>query len=236
MTDRARTDYELLLFWLTFVGLLVFALFVAWHEGLLRLLLHSDKSKISVLIGLLYLVGFLHCGRRVLYVARQSRLTEDFAGRLERDGPAGARSLPRDTLGGAYVHDALRGAGTERDDNGARGNLPEIYAGRVKGPNELGWFLADVMLKLGLLGTIIGFILMLGSVAETSSLDANTMQKILRQMSVGMGTALYTTLAGLLASVTLAAQFQLLERGADRLLARIVHLAEVEILPDAGQH
>jgi len=229
--ESRRTEFELLLIWLSFVGLLLFAGFVAWNEGLVALLLAGDKSRISILIAMLYVIGFVHCARQVLYVARETEHAERFAAAAASGDDDRAPLPATSTLVGAYLADVLRSSRGAGQDNGAHGNLPEIYAGRVKGPNELGWFLTDVMLKLGLLGTIIGFILMLGSVAGTSSLDANTMQKVLRQMSIGMGTALYTTLTGLLASLTLGAQFQLLERSADRLLARIVHLAEVHVLP-----
>lgn len=48
-------------------------------------------------------------------------------------------------------------------------------------------------------------------------------------MSSGVGTALYTTLAGLLGSVALAIQFQMLDRGAAELLARTIRCAEVHL-------
>ena len=86
--------------------------------------------------------------------------------------------------------------------------------------------MVDVLLKLGLVGTIIGFILMLGSIADTSSLDVNTMQKVLRQMSSGMGTALFTTLAGLVASMLLGLQYLLADKSADELIRRSIVIAE----------
>jgi biopolymer transport protein ExbB/TolQ len=102
----------------------------------------------------------------------------------------------------------------------------------MKGSHDYGWFFVDAIIKLGLLGTIVGFILMLGSVTDSSSLDINTMQKVLQQMSSGMGTALYTTLAGLVCSLLLAIQYQMLDRGADDLMHSAVHLAEVHVLPN----
>lgn len=242
-----RVEHFLALAWLMFTGVFAFGVVVSWDQGLPQLLVASDRSKISVLIAILYALGAVHCARRVLYVSAETERTERAALVLEdtppseivlhegrvragRHGPL-SRGLLHD-----YVADVLSSApgGAPSEERGPRrGTLPEIYASRLKGPHEIGWFLADVVLKLGLLGTIVGFILMLGSVAQTSSLDANTMQKVLQQMSIGMGTALYTTLAGLLSSLLLAVQFQLLERGSDRLLERIVHLCEVR-LPGGG--
>ena len=80
---------------------------------------------------------------------------------------------------------------SDNDESGSSSDLNDVYNSRLKGPQEIGWFVSDVMLKLGLLGTIIGFIFMLGSVANIADFDVSNMQKILRHMSNGMGTALW---------------------------------------------
>ncbi len=90
-----------------------------------------------------------------------------------------------------------------------------------KSPNELGWFVADLMVKLGLLGTVIGFILMLGSLSGIEDMDITSIQRMLLQMSGGMQVALYTTLAGLSAGMLTGVQFLMLDREADRLINRI---------------
>ena len=73
-----------------------------------------------------------------------------------------------------------------------------------------GWFAADNVLKLGLLGTIIGFILMLAPISKLSGYDAASLQAALGEMSAGMAVALYTTLTGLVANLLLRLQFQIL--------------------------
>ncbi|HCD16892.1 MAG TPA: hypothetical protein DEQ83_04540 [Rhodobiaceae bacterium] len=73
-----------------------------------------------------------------------------------------------------------------------------------------GWFAADAVLKLGLLGTIIGFILMLAPISKLSGYDAASLQAALGEMSAGMAVALYTTLTGLVANLLLRLQFQIL--------------------------
>lgn len=244
-----RVENHLLLLWLTFTGVFVFCAIVAWQEGLLYRLIVTDQSKISILIGLMYLYGMFHCARRVLYISEQTESAARAEAILHAAPPGGLRiqkgsvcteagqPLPQGVLHDYFLDllKMLQGSASVREEIGAvRTNLPELYAGMLKGPHEIGWFLSDVMIKLGLLGTIIGFILMLGSVADTSSLDANTMQKVLKQMSSGMGTALFTTLAGLLSSVLMAAQFQMLERGSDQLIEKIVYLADVRVLGESA--
>lgn len=213
------------LLWLLMTGLTLFALWVAWDQGLLGLLVATDRSRLSIAIGLIYLAATVLAARRVWYLSLELEKVQLVERRL-REGTAGGATEP---LPAGFLHDYVEDLRLLRrgDAQSAGGeSLVELHAARARGPLDSGWFLADMMLKLGLLGTIVGFILMLGSVAETTSLDANTMQKVLRQMSVGMGTALYTTLAGLAGSVLASAQLQIAERATDELVERSVHLGE----------
>lgn len=81
-----------------------------------------------------------------------------------------------------------------------------------------GWFAADSVLKIGLLGTIIGFILMLSPIATLASFDPASLQKALGEMSGGMAVALYTTLSGLVANIVLRFQYQFLADAMQKLL------------------
>ena len=84
-----------------------------------------------------------------------------------------------------------------------------------------GWFAADSVLKLGLLGTIIGFILMLAPISKLSGYDATSIQSALGEMSAGMAVALYTTLTGLVANLLLRLQFQVLADAMQKLSLEI---------------
>ena len=91
-----------------------------------------------------------------------------------------------------------------------------------------GWFAADSVLKIGLLGTIIGFILMLAPISSLVSFDPASLQKAVGGMSGGMAVALYTTLTGLAVNIVLRFQFQFLADTMQSLLleARQTDVAE----------
>lgn len=72
--------------------------------------------------------------------------------------------------------------------------------------SQFGWFMSDNCLTLGMIGTIVGFLMMLKGGFTLSSSDATGMQALLARFSVGLGTALYTTLVGLICSVLLKLQ------------------------------
>lgn len=239
MSEIRDHDHWIFLVWLLFTGLLTFGFTVCWNEGLISLLVESDRSRICLAIGLLYLLGSAHCATRALRLAKESDQIRLLAAAIG-NGVASVHATssddvridnveikPTGMLAEHLAAFAMRSKGEQepRSDNEAS-TLVGMLVSRAKGSHDLGWFLSDVLLKLGLLGTIVGFILMLGSVADTASLDVNTMQKVLKQMSNGMGTALYTTLAGLVGSMALGAQYLLLDKGADHLIETILRVTE----------
>ena len=72
---------------------------------------------------------------------------------------------------------------------------------------DTGWFIAEACLALGMIGTVTGFLLMLsGAFADIDLANTATIQTALSKMALGMSTALYTTLVGLICSLTLKIQ------------------------------
>ena len=243
-SNISRGEHHLLLTWLVFTGTLVFALFVGWQENLLQQLYTTDRSKISLAITLIYMLVTAHCALRISRLSYESNEVEKLSQYIH-DNPQAKLTIQHDTadLSGygsipdsfmrRYLRDLVYQHRAEQthDENNASRDLIEVYAAKLKGPQEIGWFATDIMLKLGLLGTIVGFIMMLGSVANVKDFDVSTMQKILQLMSSGMGTALYTTMAGLTCSMLAAAQYYMLDRSADTMLEAMQHVSEVCLKP-----
>ena len=72
---------------------------------------------------------------------------------------------------------------------------------------DVGWFVAESCLALGMVGTVTGFLYMLGTAFENIDVtNATTLQDALASMAKGMSTALYTTLTGLIASLIIKVQ------------------------------
>ncbi len=195
--------FGLLLLCLSLFGLELFALLLLADAGLLQRLLAEDYSFISRVILLIYAAASLH----VLIVAYRLSREIDAVG----PGVAGAR---RGHVQRYYA--LLREPASAADDSGEM--LLDVLDGRCRGHYRFGYVIADLMLKLGLLGTVIGFIFMLGALVDLNSIDINVMQKLLAQMSGGMKIALFTTLAGMSCGVLLNIKYQLLDWSVDNLL------------------
>ena len=81
---------------------------------------------------------------------------------------------------------------------------------------SVGWFIAESCLALGMVGTVTGFLLMLGTAFSNIDVsDSASLQKALEYMAVGMSTALYTTLVGLICSLIIKIQLVNLEVAID---------------------
>ena len=85
---------------------------------------------------------------------------------------------------------------------------------------ESAWFVSDMLLTIGMIGTVVGFIYMLGmSFGEIRMDNVETVRASLVRMGAGMSTALYTTAAGLICSLILKLQLFLLGQELDHVLA-----------------
>jgi biopolymer transport protein ExbB/TolQ len=111
-------------------------------------------------------------------------------------------------------------------DNKDGGLVFEIYADRLRAAVEIGWYLVDILIRLGLIGTIVGFILILGALSSGPAPTPENIQTLLISMSGGMGTALYTTLAGLVTAMVLGAQYMVLARGTEELIGKLVRIRD----------
>jgi hypothetical protein len=240
----ARGEQHLFLCWLMLAGLIAFALFVAWDRGWLQLMYATDSSRLCWAITVVFLLISAHAARRIFFMSTELTRAEIVRGivlRLDQGALSlscgrllvrGEACLPQ-CLVSDFIRDsaasALPASGNDSGSNLAE--LTEVYRHRTKSPNEIGWFASDLMIRLGLLGTVIGFVMMLASVASVTDFDVGSMQSVLQKMSNGMGTALYTTVAGLIGSMLSTIQYHMLDQAADSLIETARYLTHTRVQP-----
>jgi hypothetical protein len=86
--------------------------------------------------------------------------------------------------------------------------------------------LANSLVLLGLIGTVIGFIIALSGVRPEVVSDVNSIGPMVSTLISGMSVALYTTLAGSLLNLWLMVNVRLLEGGTVNLLTATVEAGE----------
>jgi hypothetical protein len=226
-------DRAPLLRWMIFTGLCAFAGVLLWQYGLLRLMVASDRTYISSIICVLYLASSLHCLWRTLAIAREADASHGAAHMLATTDAA--TSSWRDALPPGLVSDHIRNlvvkAETQASGRVDQTLLLRSLADRLRGSNGFGAFASDTLMKLGLLGTIIGFIVMLAPIAGLDATDRAMMKSSMGLMSDGMAIAMYTTLAGLVGSILLKVQYYMLDAATARVFSQAVTLTETRVVP-----
>jgi hypothetical protein len=235
------SDHLPLLRWMIFTGVCLFGFVLAWHFGLIRMMLNSDKTYISVVILVLYVAASLHCMVRTVVISRELdkarrvfALVSGGSHRFKVEGEdvvtgEGAR-LPRGEVT-THIRNLILKAKLQGDEHRLDQTLLlRGLADALRGPNQLGGYAADSLMKLGLLGTIIGFILMLAPIAGLDASDHASVKTSMGLMSDGMAVAMYTTLTGLIGSILVQTQYYMLDKATMRLFALATNLTEVFVV------
>ncbi|MFP6796304.1 MAG: MotA/TolQ/ExbB proton channel family protein [Pseudomonadales bacterium] len=208
----SRIDTSLIYRALILTGLVLFGFYLAADRGLVTLALNSDRSYISWVILGVYALASFHWLWSALYLTRERRRFSDLEdARLQCDRTV---TVEDGLLGEFFVR-----LDAKSDDNPAA--LLSAFGDELANRHAIGHFVSDVLLKLGLLGTVVGFILMLLPVGEIEDFDPSMMQRLLSAMSGGMAVALYTTIAGLVTSTLLKLQYHVVDTSAADLVTRL---------------
>jgi MotA/TolQ/ExbB proton channel family len=230
----SAADRAPLLRWLIFTGATVFAAILLWRYGLLRLMVNSDRTYLSSVIALIYVGASLHCLWRTIVVSREGDAGQRVAVGIETGGAdvgVADSSVAPDGLIAEHIRDLALKARAQ-----GRGRLDQTLllrslADRLRGSNGFGSFASDTLMKLGLLGTIIGFIIMLAPIAGLDVSDKSVLKSSMGLMSDGMAVAMYTTLAGLVGSILLKIQYYMLDNATAKVFSHAVTLTETRVVP-----
>ncbi|MDB3975791.1 MotA/TolQ/ExbB proton channel family protein [Gammaproteobacteria bacterium] len=172
------------------LSLIVFSAYLLYYLGLFGLIIESDKSKISLVILFIYFISSMHW----------------FFNALSLDKEISSIDSPNEnTLIGRFIKEIEL-----KSEYGSLNKL-SLLEDELSNRHSIGYLIVDILLKLGLTGTVIGFILMLLPIGEIRDFDPQILQKLLSTMSGGMAVALYTTLTGLITSMLLKFQYFLLD-------------------------
>ena len=191
------------------INLFGFALLSVAHvHGLLSLIWASDKTYLSVGISVVFLGGLVFCGYRIWQTSRDLDALRSF-------DPL-AKSRAADYLA------LLRGANGD-------GRAMIASAMRLKLTQRISVIrhVANSLVLLGLIGTVIGFIIALSGVDPNQAGNVKSIAPMVSTMIEGMSTALFTTLVGAVLNLWLLANYQLLASGTVKLITGLVEFGEL---------
>jgi biopolymer transport protein ExbB/TolQ len=194
--------------WLLIIGIIFFGFFLLWDFGFLEKLLSGDITYLSSVILALFFAINIYLGFASWQLSKQLHF---------------AKNINKHPKSWASEHIKLLQWQRKHSSNESETLLARLIE-RVHRGHTTGWFFSDILIRLGLIGTVIGFVLMLSTIYQFKNNDIEALQSLLGTMGSGMQVALYTTLTGLGGAMLVSIQCQWLDRCADRLISNIIEL------------
>lgn len=184
------------------VGLLV----AAWMQGWIEQILVADTTHVCKLIFALFVVGMVWSAQRVAMLSRELNGLDDPGA-----GPSRSAALLR----------TIRGR-----DGHARSALTAAL--RLKLVQRIApvRHMAGTLVLIGLIGTIIGFVIALSGVDREAISDPAAIGPMIATLLAGMSMALFKTLVGSVLNVWLMVNYRMLEGGTAHLLGRVIERGE----------
>jgi hypothetical protein len=206
----APTDWSRYLLVLRFaiLNLTAIALVASvWAQGWLDQMIATDRYHLVKLNVGVFVVGLVLCGSRIMKLSRELNAL--------RTG-----DLPADSRIGQYLREA-RGL-----EPASRALLAESM--KMKFGVRLGHIrhLASTIVLIGLIGTVVGFIIALSGVNGEAASDARAIAPMVSTLLFGMAIALYKTLVGSVLNLWLMMNYRLLEAGSVHLVTAAIDRGE----------
>ena len=206
-TNLQRYRY-LLLFRFIVVNMAGFALLGAAHfQGWVTIAAKADSTGIVFLIFGLFLVGLVICGMRIWRTSAELNLIKTY-----------------DPLEPSRVTGYLQAV--KLRSGGSRSLTANSF--RIKMGSRIGIVrhIANTLVFLGLIGTVLGFIIALSGVDPDLASDVKSVGPMVSTLINGMSVALYTTLVGAVFNIWLMINYRLLASGTINLITAVVELGE----------
>lgn len=179
----------------------------AFLQGLVIPLFQADTTGTSHLIAAVFVVGLALCARRLTQLSHELNAVKDRA-------PTSATRAGRFLLQAPCLDPQARAS--------LAAALRLSLGSRIAGIRQL----ANHLVLLGLIGTVVGFIMALSGVDPDRVGDAAAIAPMVSSLIAGMGVALNTTLVGSILNIWLMLNVRLLEAAAVSLWTQLVELAE----------
>lgn len=222
--------YDSVMKWALFIALVTIGSIVSYEYGLLTYLFAADRSRITVVIAVLF-VGFsAHCLWILIELSREYRRAmtwkADLAGRTSApEPPAGSGLID------SYVADVIRSREHPSEVEGNAHLLMMSLGASFRRRTKVGTYGSDLLYKLGMLGTMVGFVMMLNSMGDMANFDVDTLRGALQKMIAGMAVSLLTTIAGLIGGILLRIEYNIADALVTDISQTAVSFTEVSLLP-----
>lgn len=239
-------DHAPILRWLLLNCLAGVVIVALVYFGLMQTMLATDRTHISLLILILFAATVLHCLYHTTDISSQLVAARKAHTQILGLGPktlhlngdqqvlvGNGRPLEPGVLT-SYVANLLIKSNVQGGGSFDQTLLLRGLADRLRGREKLGLFVSEGLLRLALLGTAVGFILMLIPIAALHSFEAGNLRTALSGMTSGMAIALNVTVTGIACALVLKFEYYLLDDAIVELFDLVTETTEVYVMPALG--
>ncbi len=200
--------HYLLMLRFVLINMLGFALLAAAQiQGLVGMVLAADQTYLSALIFFVFLGGLGLCALKVWQTSQDLNQVRAFD--------------PLEASRAAEYMGQLRGRGGD-----SRAILASSLRLKLTQRITVVRHVAGTLVLLGLIGTVVGFIIALSGVDPERASDVTAITPMISTLIAGMSTALYTTLVGSVLNVWLMINYQMLAGGTVKLITAMLEFGE----------
>ena len=205
---------NIFIYWVYFISLIFLVSYALESLGFISSIFQEDISYISSLISFILIFYLFQCGY-YLYKLRDAVFFIETKTHYDDSNPF------------IIILSEFQIANDILKDK-SKASLHEEFKLKLYQFVDNGFFISDLLLKLGIIGTVIGFIIMLSSLSAIDEMNLSKMNNLLLSMSAGMKVALYTTLTGLIGSILLSIQYNFFESKINIFINQVINIDNYE--------
>lgn len=190
------------------VNLLGFGLLaIALAQGFVGQVMAADRTYLSAAIFIVFLAGLAVCAWKIVRTSGELNRVRNFDPLVPSKAAEYLAKIRGSSLAG-------------------RGIMADALRLKLSQSIAIVRHTAGSLVLLGLIGTVIGFIIALSGVDPETASDVSTVAPMISTLISGMSTALYTTLVGSILNIWLMINHQLLAGGTVKLITAIQEFGE----------
>ena len=192
------------------IGIIFFI--VTYSQGYISKAINADITNVVILIIAIFLIGLILATQKTYWISKE--LNYAFSEKEEENY--------KDSIINEFIQ-------SSKDlDASSRSNLAGSIRIKIASKINIIKFISNTLVILGLIGTVIGFIIALSGVNSNVASNPDEIGKMVTSLIKGMSVALYTTLAGSIFSVWLNICYQMLSNGANKILSKVIEKGELK--------
>ncbi len=230
--------HKLFLSWLLYIIIVIFLFIISWYAGYLQIITANDPTYITYGIIVLFILTEIYmlsihiiADKELNYITHINKLFEN------KENLSISKNDFKDMIPQSSVQKYITNLYDLKSP--VNMNLLHAMADNLQNKNY-GWFMSDLMIRLGLLGTVVGLIISFMPFIERAftggSFDPKQIQGIISELFQGIAAAFFTTAAGIIFGTFTSISSRIYDSGIHAITDKMTCITELKLKPLLENH